>query len=88
MPELHPQCVTDPDGTRRSVRSSLAKYEALLETLEDLEDREDARKAMDEPRVPWETVKADARGRGPSSAHVCLRRVSCPPPPETARRAP
>lgn len=59
MPELHPQFVTDPDGNRLSVLLPIAEYEALIERLEDLEDLEDARKAADEPTVPWETVKAE-----------------------------
>ena len=58
MLELHPQFLTGPDGNQ-SVVLSLAEYEALIEQLEDLEDLEDARKAMDEPTVPWETVKAE-----------------------------
>lgn len=59
MPELHPQFVTDQNGKRLSVVLSLAEYEALIERLEDLEDLEDARKALDEPAIPWETVKAE-----------------------------
>ena len=59
MPELHPQFVTDPDGKRRSVVLPLAEYEALMEYLEDLEDGADARQAMNEPTIPWETVKAE-----------------------------
>lgn len=59
MPELHPQFLTDPDGKPLSVLLPLAEYEALMERLEDLEDLEDARKALDEPTIPWETVKAE-----------------------------
>lgn len=58
MPERHPQFLTDQDGKRPSVVLSLAEYEALIERLEDL-DLEDARKVMDEPTIPWETVKAE-----------------------------
>ncbi len=59
MPELHPQFLTDQDGKRLSVVLTLDEYESLLERLEDLEDIEDARQAMDEPTIPWETVKAE-----------------------------
>lgn len=59
MTALHPQFVTDPDGKRLSVLLPMAEYEALMERLEDLEDLEDARNAMDEPTIPWETVKAE-----------------------------
>ncbi len=59
MPELHPQFLTDQDGKRLSVVLALDEYESLLERLEDLEDIEDARQAMDEPTIPWETVKSE-----------------------------
>lgn len=59
MTALHPQFVTDPDGKRLSVLLPIAEYEALMDLLEDREDIEDARKAMDEPTTPWETVKAE-----------------------------
>ena len=42
-----------------SVLLPITEYEALIERLEDLEDLEDARKVMDEPTIPWETVKAE-----------------------------
>jgi hypothetical protein len=38
MPDLHPQFLTDPDGTRRCVVLPLAEFDALIERLEDLED--------------------------------------------------
>lgn len=59
MSEIHPQFITDLDGKRLSVVLPIAEYEALIERLEDLEDIEDARQAMDEPAIPWETVKAE-----------------------------
>jgi hypothetical protein len=59
MPELHPQFLIDADGKPLSVLLAIAEYEALIERLEDLEDLEDARKAMDEPTTPWETVKTE-----------------------------
>jgi len=59
MPELHPHFVTDADGKRLSVLLPIAEYEALMDHLEDLEDLEDARQALDEPTIPWETVKAE-----------------------------
>lgn len=63
MTTLHPQFVTDPDGKRLSVLLPIAEYEALMDLLEDLEDLEDARKVMDEPSIPWETVKAEMGGQ-------------------------
>ena len=30
-----------------------------MERFEDIEDLEDARKALDEPTIPWETIKAE-----------------------------
>jgi hypothetical protein len=59
MTALHPQFVTDPSGKRLSVLLPLAEYEALMERLEDLEDLADAREILDEPTIPWETVKAE-----------------------------
>lgn len=59
MPELHPQFLTDPDGKPTSVMLPFAEYEALMEYLEDMEDIADARQAMNEPTIPWETVKAE-----------------------------
>lgn len=65
MPELHPQFLTDPDGTRRSVVLPLAEYEALLATLEDLEDLDDARAILarvergEDETVSWEAVRAE-----------------------------
>lgn len=59
MNPLHPQFVTDPEGKRLSVLLPIAEFEALVDLIEDLEDIEDARKAMDEPTTPWETVKAE-----------------------------
>lgn len=59
MTTLHPQFVTDPDGKRLSVLLPMEEYEALMGRLEDLEDLEDAHNALDEPTIPWETVKAE-----------------------------
>jgi hypothetical protein len=59
MPELHPQFLTDSDGKPLSVLLPIAEYEALIERIEDLEDLEDARKSMDDPTIPWETVKTE-----------------------------
>lgn len=59
MTTLHPQFVTGPDGKRLSFLLPMEEYEALMGRLEDLEDLEDARNALDEPTIPWETVKAD-----------------------------
>jgi hypothetical protein len=59
MTALHPQFVTDPDGKCLSVLLPIAEYEALMDLLDDLENIEDARNAMDEPTIPWETVKAE-----------------------------
>jgi hypothetical protein len=56
MNQLHPQFLTDEQGTRVSVLLPLAEYEALLEDLEDLQD---ALNARDEPTVSWESVKAE-----------------------------
>jgi hypothetical protein len=48
MPELHPQFLTDPDGTRRSVVLPLAEFETLLSQAEDLEDIQSAAASLRE----------------------------------------
>ena len=59
MTALHPEILTDPDGKRLSVQLPLAEYEVLLARLEGLEDLEDACKALGEPSIPGEIVKAE-----------------------------
>ncbi|GEM_PF-570850 len=57
--QLHPQYITDEDGSRLSVLLPLEEYEVLLDRLEDLQDIEDARAVQNEPSVPWETIIAE-----------------------------
>ncbi len=59
IPELHPQFVVDQQGMPQSVLLPLAEYESLMEILEDFEDIADAQRAVDEPTIPWETVKTE-----------------------------
>ncbi len=46
MPELHPQCVTDPDGKRLSVLLPIAEHAAPMSYLEDIEDIGAAEEAL------------------------------------------
>ena len=46
MPDLHPQFLTDTDGTRLSVVLPIAEYEALMSYLEDIEDVRAAEDAL------------------------------------------
>jgi PHD/YefM family antitoxin component YafN of YafNO toxin-antitoxin module len=65
MSELHPEFLTDRDGTPRSVLLPIEEYEALLERLEALEDLQDAREVLariergEEEVIPWEVLKAE-----------------------------
>ncbi|MBV5309618.1 MAG: hypothetical protein JZU59_09525 [Chromatium okenii] len=62
---LHPQFITDEDGSQLSVVLSLEEYEVLLNRLEDLEDYNDALEALiriergEEKTILWKTVKAE-----------------------------
>jgi len=51
------QYVTDANGERTAVNIPLNEYEQLLE---DLHVTRAAEEAKDEPRIPWEEVRAGA----------------------------
>jgi PHD/YefM family antitoxin component YafN of YafNO toxin-antitoxin module len=48
MTTLHPQFLTDPDGTRRAVVLPVSEFEALVSQLEDLEDIQAAETSLRE----------------------------------------
>ena len=55
------QYVTDANGERTAVILPLDEYEELLE---DLHVTRAAEEAKDEPRIPWEQVKAELVSEG------------------------
>ena len=55
------QYVTDANGERTAVILPLDEYEELLEDLHVIRVAEEAK---DEPRIPWEQVKAELESEG------------------------
>jgi hypothetical protein len=56
MNAIHPQYITDKDGTKVSVVIPLAEYEQILEDLDELDDIRlyDEAKADKEPSIPFD----------------------------------
>ena len=55
------QYVTDANGERTAVILPLDEYEELLEDLHVIRVAEETK---DEPRIPWEEVKAELESEG------------------------
>jgi hypothetical protein len=55
------QYVTDANGERTAVILPLDEYEELLEDLHVIRVAEETK---DEPRIPWEQVKAELESEG------------------------
>ena len=61
------QYVTDANGERTAVNIPLNEYEQLLE---DLHVTRAAEEAKDEPRIPWEEVRAELVSEGKLDADI------------------
>ena len=61
------QYVTDANGERTAVILPLDEYEELLEDLHVIRVTEETK---DEPRIPWEQVKAELVSEGKLDADV------------------